>query len=74
VDARLTATGDDLAPDEREWLLRSEARWRRAHAIACRHPGIDVGDAYHVLRALELSPSERLRRGLTRVRAGTHTR
>jgi hypothetical protein len=29
---------------------------------------LDAGDVYHALRTLELTPAERLRRGLTRVR------
>jgi hypothetical protein len=70
----VTKWDDGLTESERAWVLRSEARWRQAHAIAGDHPGMDAGDVYHSLQALELSPSERLRRGLTRVRVRTHAR
>ena len=71
----------DTAPDranllerEDEWWRHSEALWREAHALADAATGIDAGDVYHALRCLELSPTERLRRGLTRVRHRPHTR
>ena len=71
----------DTAPDranllerEDEWWRHSEALWREAHALAAAATGIDAGDVYHALRCLELSPTERLRRGLTRVRHRPHTR
>jgi hypothetical protein len=57
-------TADDLAPEQRAWLARDEKRWRRAHAIAAAHPGVDVGGVYHVLRNLEKTPSQRLRDAL----------
>jgi hypothetical protein len=57
-----------LSEEQRAWALHSEALWRRAHEIARSSPGIDAGDVYHALRCLELSPSERLRRGLGRGR------
>lgn len=63
---------DAASEKERAWLSHSAALWRRAHGIAREHPSLDVGDAYHVLRTLELPPAERLRRGLTRVRARPH--
>ena len=53
---------------------RSEARWREAHAIASADPRLDPGDVYHALNCLDLTPAERLRRGLTRVRPRIHTR
>jgi hypothetical protein len=53
-----------LTPQERTWIARDERRWQRAHAIAARHRGMDVGGVYHVLRNRELTPSERLRAGL----------
>ncbi len=65
---------EGLTSEQRAWLNHSEALWRRAHAIVSREPHLDVGDVYHALRALELPPAERLRRGLTRVRARTHQR
>jgi hypothetical protein len=49
---------------EREWLERDNERWRRAHAIAASHPGMDVSGVYHVLRNLEKTPTERLRDAL----------
>jgi hypothetical protein len=61
-----------MTDDQRAWALRSEAVWREAHAIVAGHPGLDAGDVYHALRALDLSPAERLHRGLTRVRRRPH--
>lgn len=65
---------ETLTDGQRAWLLSSEALWREAHAIAAANPGVDPGDVYHALRSLELPPSERLRRGLTRVRTRPHAR
>ncbi len=68
-------TEPDLTDDQRAWILHSEALWREAQEIAAESPNHDVGNVYHVLRNLELSPAERLHRGLTRVRrARPHTR
>ena len=64
---------ENLADDQRAWLVHSETLWRKAHRIAAEHPGMDPGDVYHALRCLELPPAERLRRGLTRVRRRPHT-
>ena len=61
----------DLAEDE-AWVRHSETLWREAHAIAAANPGLDAGDVYHALRCLELTPAERLHRGLTRVRHRPH--
>jgi hypothetical protein len=63
----------DLTPDQRAWLVHSEALWRKAHVIVSGRPDLDVGDVYHALRTLELPPAERLRRGLTRVRVRPHS-
>ncbi len=63
-----------LAPEEWLWITHSEALWRKAHEIAAGRPDLDPGDIYHALRTLELPPSERLRRGLNRVRARPHSR
>jgi hypothetical protein len=65
---------EQLTEEQRAWLVRSEALWRDAHAIAATQPDIDPSDVYHALRSLDLSPSERLRRGLTRVRPRSHAR
>lgn len=65
---------DDLTQGQREWLRHSEMLWRSAHEIVGLHPQLDPGDVYHALRALELPPAERLRRGLTRVRVRPHAR
>jgi len=65
----ISGVSEEITARQREWLLRSEALWRRAHAIVAERPSLDVGDVYHALRALELPPAERLRRGLARVRA-----
>jgi hypothetical protein len=64
--------GEGQTDEQRDWLLHSAALWREAHAIAAANPGVDVGDVYHSLRCLELSPSQRLARGLTRVRRHPH--
>jgi hypothetical protein len=58
--------------DEHLWLKTSEALWNKAHEIARRQADLDPGDIYHALRAQALTPSERLRRGLTRVRVRPH--
>ncbi len=65
---------DELAPEERQWLLESEARWRRAHHIADRHPGLDAGDIYHVLCTIQESPSHRVRRSLAHGRLRARAR
>jgi hypothetical protein len=51
---------EDLTPQERAWVERDVAVWRRARAIAARHPGMDAGDVRHVLYNLERTPEERL--------------
>jgi len=53
----------DLRFAELAWVRHSEELWIRAYGIAAAQPEIDVGDVYHTLRCLELSPSERLARG-----------
>ena len=63
---------DALTPAERAWAEQSERRWRRAHAIAARHPESDPSDIYHALRCLELTPTERLAAGLQRGRLRSH--
>jgi hypothetical protein len=59
---------DDELPypteEERTWAIEAEALWRRAMAIAERHPGMDVSGVYHVLQNLRRTPEERLWRGL----------
>ncbi|HEY0874609.1 MAG TPA: hypothetical protein VGD94_14145 [Vicinamibacterales bacterium] len=56
----------DLTPEQQDWLRHSEALWRKAHRIAAAHPEHDPSDLYHALRALERTPTERLRAGLQR--------
>jgi hypothetical protein len=58
----------DLTPDQRSWVIEHEALWRRAIAIASKHPGMDASGVYHVLCNLRRSAEERLRRGLGRLR------
>jgi hypothetical protein len=55
---------ESLTPEERAWLVIDERRWRRAHEIAARNPGVDAGGIYRVIRNLEKSPGERLRAAL----------
>jgi hypothetical protein len=57
-------TSESLTDDERAWLVNDEKRWARARLIAARHPGVDPGGVYRVLRNLEKSPSERLNAAL----------
>jgi len=59
---------EDLTDDQRAWILHRETLWRRAQQIANESPDRDVGNVYHSLCNFELSPAERLHRGLTRVR------
>jgi hypothetical protein len=68
------APAEELTPEQRAWALHSEALRRRALAIVSERPDLDAGDVYHALRTLELSPAERLQRGLTRVRVRPHRR
>lgn len=63
---------DKLTDEQREWVRHSEALWREAHSIVATNSRVDVGDVYHSLRCLELPPSQRLGRGLTRVRRHPH--
>lgn len=67
-------TPEGLTIDQRAWVEHSAELWRQAHAIVELRPDLDAGDVYHALRTLELPPSERLRRGLTRVRVRPHAR
>jgi len=64
----------DLSEANREWLVADEAVWARAHEIVRRHPGLDVSGVYHTLKNLQLSPAERLRRGLAHARLGPRRR
>jgi hypothetical protein len=73
-DADAADAVDLLTPEQRSWAQQSEALWQRAHAIAKAHPHVDAGDVYHALRCLELSPEERLRRGLGRGRLRAYAR
>jgi hypothetical protein len=63
-----------VTPEQRAWLERSEALWKRAHDLARRHPESDVTDLYHALRCLQLTPTRRLAAGLRRGRLRAHTR
>ena len=74
-DGHMSASPPEPLTDaQRAWALHSEALWARAHAIAKLRPDVDVGDVYHALRCLEVSPAERLRRGLSRGRLRAHAR
>jgi hypothetical protein len=55
---------DALTPEQRVWLAEDERRWQRAWRIADRHPGVDAGGVYRVLRNLEKTPAQRLRAAL----------
>jgi hypothetical protein len=58
---------EDLSDAEKAWVEDNERLWARAHAIAARHPGMDVSLVYHTLVNLRRTPEERLARGLVRV-------
>jgi hypothetical protein len=62
-----------LTEEQEMWVRHSAALWREAHAIVAAYPDLDAGDVYHALRSLELTPTERLQRGLTRVRHRPHS-
>ena len=64
VDADLSLMTDE----HRTWVLEHEVLWQRAHAIVARHPGMDVSGVFHVLRNLQRSPEDRLRRSFGRLR------
>jgi hypothetical protein len=72
--AEMSRPIQNLVGAQLAWALHDEALWRKAEAIVAGRPDLDTGDVYHALRALELTPAERLRRGLTRVRVRPHTR
>jgi hypothetical protein len=55
-----------LAPEQLAWAIHSETLWKEAAEIAANDPQRDVGNIYHALRNLDLTPGERLDRGLTR--------
>ena len=63
-----------LSPEQQHWARQSEGLWRKAHRIAEAHPELDPTDLYHALRALEQTPTERLRAGLQRGRLRAHAR
>ncbi len=55
---------DELTDEQRAWLVQDERRWRRAHEIAGRQEGLDIGGIYRVLRNLEKTPAQRLHTAL----------
>jgi len=59
LEAELAA----IPPEHREEIERRLVLRQEARLIAVRI-GADEGDVFHVLRNLQLSPTERLRRGL----------
>jgi hypothetical protein len=63
-----------LTPEQRAWVETSERLWSTAHQIGKRHPGVDASDLYHALRCLQLTPSQRLSRALSRGRLRAHAR
>jgi hypothetical protein len=65
---------DELTPEQRAFVARTEPLWERAYRIVAKHPELDVSDVFHALRNLERTPSERLRRALTHGRPRVHAR
>ena len=53
-----------LSPEQRQWAEHDLVLRERAETIGARI-GADTRDVYHLLRNLERSPTERLRRGIT---------
>lgn len=75
VDTRVRqAALSGLTEAQQAWAVRSEAMWRRAHAVVSQHPELDPSDVYHALRCLQLTPSQRLAAGLRRGRLRAHAR
>jgi hypothetical protein len=68
-DPELTAELERLSPSERAQAEAELALRARAAKIAS-DLSLDARDVYHVLRSLQRSPSERLRRGLAHGRLG----
>lgn len=66
--------GGGLTPEQQAWARHSENLWRTAHRIAAANPEHDPSDLYHALRALERTPTERLRVSLQRGRLRTYAR
>ncbi len=64
----------DLSREEWEVLTHREALWQRAHEVAASNRRVDVGDVFHALQCLELSPAERLRRSFQRGRLRAYAR
>jgi hypothetical protein len=71
LTARDAQPGDP--PEAHEALLRTGDRWAHAAELARMRPDLDIGDIYHSLRCMDLTPTERLARGLNRVRAQPRT-
>ena len=51
----------ELTSEQRAWLERDEALWRRAHDIARAHPELDVSGVYHTLINFERHAADRQR-------------
>ena len=64
----------ELTPEQQKWARHAEGLWRTAHRIAAADPKHDPSDVYHALRALERTPTQRLRAALQRGRLRTHGR
>ncbi len=68
-DPRILEEPSGLSEPERRWAEHDLALRERAALIAA-DLALDARDVYHVLRSLERTPSERLRRGLSHGRIG----
>ncbi|MDQ3033118.1 MAG: hypothetical protein M3Y87_11920 [Myxococcota bacterium] len=68
-DPELVAELDRLSPSERQMAEEELALRARAAGIAA-DLALDPRDVYHVLRCIQRTPSERLRRGLAHGRIG----
>jgi hypothetical protein len=65
---------EQLDADQRAFVTEREPLWRRAHQIAAKNPGVDVGDIFHVLVTWHETPTQRLARSLRRGRLLARTR
>ncbi|MBX3232850.1 MAG: hypothetical protein KIT84_42490 [Labilithrix sp.] len=65
----MPAQRDDLTPEQERWLVEDERVRSEARALAASL-ALDPHDVYRVLKQLERSPAERLRRGLAHGRLG----
>jgi hypothetical protein len=67
----VTEDDDGFTPEQRKPLPHSAALWLEAQEIVAKRPDLNVNLVYQILQNLQLSPAERLWRGLSRIRLKT---